>query len=97
MVSGFLFLLLAVIVVGAPTAIYLGWKGRLGRSILVVGAMLGISVATYTLRDWHGSDGNPEAMIGAWLFGLIGMGVSAVTGIIAFLLSMGANADENYD
>lgn len=95
---GFLtFLLIAAVLFGAPVAIYLGWKGRLGRPLLIVAGMFAVSVANYTLKDWHGSDGNPEAMIGAWLFGLIGMGVAAVTGIIAFLLSMGGNAGEDYE
>jgi hypothetical protein len=98
MVSACLFLLLAATLLGAPTAIYAGWKGRLGRAILIVAGMFGISAATYTVPDWHGSDGNPEALIGAWLFGLIGMGVAAVSGLVAFLLSMTAgDPDENFE
>ena len=97
MVGALLFLLIAAVLLGVPAALVMSWKGRLGRSLLIVAGVFAVSVANYTLNDWHGSDGNPEAMIGAWLFGLIGMGVAAVTGLLAFLLSMGGQPDEDYE
>ena len=98
MVNACLFLLLAATLIGAPTAIYAGWKGRLGRAVVIVGGMFGISAATYTVADWHGSDGNPEALMATWLFGLIGMGVAATSGLVAFLLSMtAADPDKNFE
>jgi hypothetical protein len=93
--AGFLiFLLIATVLLGAPAAIYMGWKGRLGGPLLVVRGMFAVSIVNYTLKDWHGNDGNPEAMMGAWLFGQIGIGIAAVTGIVAFLLSMGGGSDD---
>ena len=96
MAGALIFLLIAVLLIGVPTALYLSWKGRLGGPLLIVAGMFAVSVANYTLKDWHGSDGNPEALMGTWLFGMIGMGIAAVTGIVAFLLSMGGGPPEEH-
>lgn len=89
-----LFLLATLMLIGAPAAVYFGWKGRLGWALLLMAALMAVSIASYTFMDWHGREGSGEAMIGTWVYGMVGMGVAFVAGAVAFLLSMGAQTDD---
>jgi hypothetical protein len=86
MVGAALYTLMGVLLIGAPVALYLGWRGRFRRSLDVVMVMIATSIFSITIPYWYQwTFEEGEAVIGLLIFGWGGLLVTLLVGMLSYL------------
>jgi hypothetical protein len=86
MAGGALLTLMAVLLIGAPSALYLGWRGRFRRSLDLLMVMAAMSIFGFTIPYWYQwTFEEGETMIGLWVVGGGGLLATLLVGVLAYL------------